>query len=270
LSVLHLVAHLGFGRKDLAEYGVARRVWDGMRRAFPDALAGTVMPDHVHLVADEEDPDGARRRLGTTLSRATYGRGRRLWLPVPEPDVVREPKLRRVVRYVALNPCRRGLADTPLEWVWNSHRDVMGAAVAPWVLAEELGRRLGYRRSDFRDSFHRYVSSDRSVRGDDGAAPRRSMPSEVARTSLLDIEIAAAAALRGQPEDIRRRGLSRQLFVNLAWDQGWSDSAAIARRCETTTRAVQRCGLMVDREAVEAAAVCLGDERLMKAFRIRR
>ncbi len=39
MAMLHLVAHLAFGRRDLADPILARRVWDQMRRAFPDALA---------------------------------------------------------------------------------------------------------------------------------------------------------------------------------------------------------------------------------------
>ena len=39
MAMLHLVAHLAFGRRALAAPILARRVWAQMRRAFPDALA---------------------------------------------------------------------------------------------------------------------------------------------------------------------------------------------------------------------------------------
>lgn len=245
---------------------VARRVWEGMRRGFPDALAGMVMLDHVHVVDEREDEDEARRKLARVLSRATYGRGERLWLPVPQPDVVREAKLRRVVRYVMLNPCRKGLTDDPAEWVWSTYRDVMGAAAEPWVDARRLARRLGEREVGFEERFRRYVTTDGRV----GEAARKpyvaALPVEAPTHGLEEIAIAVAASLRCSPEEIRRKGLARQASLELARSQGWSGGQALADACGVTTRAIRKGAAGVDDDVSRAGLVCLGSRRWRRNF----
>lgn len=266
VAVYHLVAHLGFGRRDLADPVLAGRVWDGMQRAFPAALAGMVMPDHVHLNDECDEPDEARRELARALSRATYGRGRRLWLPVPPPELVREDKLWRVVRYVALNPCRKGLTDDPAQWIWSTYRDVMGAAALPWVDERRLATRLGVREEGFGRRLHRYVAMDDRVceeaRAGFAPAPVTTSPTR----SLDEIARAAAASLRCSPAEIQRRGLPRQAFLALARSQGWSDSAVLADACGVTPRAIRTPGTKVDERVLRAGLMCLGSRRWTRKF----
>ena len=143
MAIWHLVAHTARRGVDLTEWGLASRLWRVLRRAFPEALGAGLMPDHLHVVDESMGRVEARRALALALSRATYGMGTGVWQAVPEPDEVREPKLARTIRYVALNPCRAKLVGDPLEWMWNTHRDVMGAVAEPWVTGGRLSGRLG-------------------------------------------------------------------------------------------------------------------------------
>src|SRR5512139_3510644 len=91
---------------------LAQKVWSAFRSAFPGALAGVVMPDHVHVIAEARNAMSARVLAGAALSgirRTLEGadiRWERLELPAAIPDT---QHLRRQIRYVALNPCRSGL-----------------------------------------------------------------------------------------------------------------------------------------------------------------
>jgi hypothetical protein len=266
VAVHHLVAHLAFGRRDLADPAVARRVWDHTRRAFPDALAAMVMLDHAHLLDECDDPDEARRALASALSRATYGKGKRLWLPVPAPEVVREERLRTVVRYVALNPCRKGLTDDPAQWTWSTYRDVLGAAARPWVDPGRLASRLGDREQGFVGRFHRYVSLDGRVAEEARALPEPALPNEAPRHSLDEIALATAASLRCSPEDILRRGEPRQAFLALARSQGWNDTQVLAEACGLTARALRYPATPPDEEVLRGGLVCLGSRRWTRKF----
>lgn len=262
MAVYHLVAHLGLGRRDLGEFEVARRVWEGLRRGFPAALAGMVMVDHVHVVGEEEDPEEARRRMGSVLSRATYGRGRGLWLPVAEPEIVPEARLRRVVRYISLNPCRKRLVNDPLEWMWSTHRDMVGASGDAWADQARVLKRLGYARDGAAQAFHRYVAADRNVREGGTRFPLPTEPSKYPARSLDEVAGAVAGAMRLEPEQVLGRVEMRALFLALAREQGWTDTNALASACGVSRRTIQRVDLGVEERVLEAARVCLGDGRL--------
>ncbi|HEY3354738.1 MAG TPA: hypothetical protein VGQ83_15905, partial [Polyangia bacterium] len=165
----HIVVHAAGRLTPLAPFEAAAVTWLRLREEYPLALGAVLMPDHFHLLVDIADPDGVRRRLGAVLSGLTrsepYGRRRRrLWDPVPTPDPVRNLRhLRRDVRYLALNPCREGLARDPLSWVWSTHRDVMGAVADPWVTADRLAAALRLPARGFTPAHHAYVAADPTV-----------------------------------------------------------------------------------------------------------
>ncbi len=224
------------------------------------------MPDHTHLLAEGEDPDEARRTLATALSRATYRKGERLWLPVPDPEVVREHRLRIVVRYVVLNPCRKSLVDDPVLWPWSTYRDVLGAAVDPWVDAERLARCLGECEAGFVPRFHRYVTLDNRVAEEARALPAPARPTPTPTHSLDEIALATAASLRCPFEAIQRRGKPRQLFLALARCQGWTDSRVLAEACGVTPRAIRKPSEAPAPSHVRAGLVCLGSRRWTRNF----
>ena len=74
---------------------------------------------------------------------------------------------------------------------------------------------------------------------------------------------AAAAATRSFPEDVRRRGDARRVFLGLAHHQGWRDTKLLARACDVGRAAVYDTIATVDAGELDAAALCLGDDRLL-------
>jgi len=258
-------------RHELRRNELARELgpclWRSLREEFPQSLGAILMPEHLHLVTPGPGPDTLRRRLALVLRGAAKGLGRATWrpveLPMPIPD---KHHLRRQVRYVALNPCRKRprLAADPLEWRFSTHRDVMGAIIDPWVTAAALAAALGEDPAGFARRWHRYVSSDPCVDVQGTAMPvaepRRTMP----QRSLDDIRHAVAEAMRCSEADINRRGPARDLFVELARHQGVSDVRAVAAACEAVPSTVRRAAFRVAEDgALLAAALTLGDRRLL-------
>ncbi len=263
MAIWHLVARTARRGVELTEWGLASRLWCGLRRAFPEALGSVVMPDHLHVIDEGMERDEARRRLSRVLSRATYGMGRGVWAAVPVPDRVHEPKLARTIRYVALNPCREELVADPLEWTWSTHRDVVGAVAEPWVAAGRLEVRLRPRMWGSSEAWHRFVSSDFSVAPGGTPPPRRIARHEGREFSIVEVIESVTSALRLPPDAIRRRGSARRLFVHLAVFLGWRDTALLARTVDTSRRSIAKIlHRRPGRPEWEAAMVCLGDRRL--------
>src|SRR5687767_13208298 len=121
----HWAVHASYSRKPFARFEDARWAWERLRQLYPDALAATLMPDHLHLVIPATENE---HRLGGFLGSVSRQLGvRNLWqrlaIPTPLPN---RKHLRRTVRYLALNPCRDQLCSDPLEWIWSTYRDVIG------------------------------------------------------------------------------------------------------------------------------------------------
>jgi hypothetical protein len=264
--VLHLVAHTLGSLAVVCEPEAARWLWTHLRRAFEDAIAVVLMLDHLHLVTDHPDAEMARRRLAQTLRHFTrrFAPTTRLW-QAPQAAVIRTAAaLRRNVRYVALNPCRAGLASDPLEWPWSTHRDVVGAVTDPWVTAERLAAVLQRPRRGFEAAHHSYVSADPDVAVDGTPFPRPASRTIVPGTSLAAVIRAAASATRATPRDVQRPGATRALFVRLASSQGWRDQRQLAEICGTSVRTIQHHKAAPDEALLAAGLLCLGDRRLLR------
>ncbi len=250
---------------------VAPWLWARLEETFPDALAAVLMPNHPHIVLASEDPAESRVRLGHVLSglRRSDNRGAAIaWAPIAEPDVLSDHgKASRMIRYVLLNPCRAGLAGDPLCWPWSTHRDIVGAIARPWVDDARLAGALGRHSEGFAAAFHRYVSSDPTVAVAGTPFPEPAPATRVAAQPLDALIAAAASATRGTPQDIRRRGATRSLFLQLAVDQGWRNTSQLASLCGISPRAVQKCLARPPHGALGAARLCLGDPRL-RAWRV--
>lgn len=225
---VHLVARAHRMPLPLTDHEVASWLWTRLRDAFPDALSAALMPNHSHVFTPEEDADRARLQLSALLSglRRSKSPGACIeWEPVATQGTIAEPqKIERHVRYIVLNPSRAELVRDPLCWLWSTHRDVMGAAVDPWVTAPRLASALGRPHHDFRAAHHAYVSSDPSVRVNGTPGLIMEPATGVANVALGAVIAAACAATRGVPEDIRRRTRTRRVFLLLAWRQGWRDA----------------------------------------------
>jgi hypothetical protein len=267
--LVHLVART-FGRKPaFVSFEGAKWMWDTLRRAFGGALAALLMPAHLHLIAEIVSATAARLSFARILGsfarfHSPSDEDPIRWQPVPRPQAIEGPEhLRRQLRYVALNPCRDKLVRDPLEWLWSTHRDVVGAVANPWVASSRLARLLDENGRGFADSFHRYVSGDKScdVRGT--LPPRAPRPAECARFPLERITTAAAAATRQPLAAARVSGPTRTAFVLLAQRQGWTDARVLARACGMTTRGIRDLRTRECPELLAAATLCLGDDRLL-------
>jgi len=264
MKALHLIASVESRRLDLGDWQTAQRLWACLRRAFPVVLAVTLMLDHLHLVTWFGDVEGARLRLKRALAGCSWGRGTGLWKEVEPPKVVvGQVKIKRDIRYVGLNPCRAGLARDPLEWMWSTYRDAMGASVDPWVTPRQLAPAMGYPLARFGEEFHGYISGDPSVAVDGTPLPVAAVPCRPPEKMLAEVQRAAVAAVRGQMEDVRQPGPARELFVALAVEQGWDDAGILADICGISRRAVRRIRVRERRLDTRSASLCLGDSRLV-------
>ena len=265
MTVAHLTAHVAAGSEvDLCQPIMARRVWVFLRRAFPIVLCAELMPNHGHVIVVVDDVDWARHRMAKALAGAVRGCGRYTWEHLPDAQVlVNAGKIRRHVRYVTLNPCRAKIVRDPLEWPWTTHRDLVGGVAAPWVSPEYLASVLHERREGLEFRLHRYISSDRDVDVKGTALPRLLEHQDRPTVAVDDIRRATLAATRGFEGDVRRRGYARDLFVALARRQGWQNSLALADQCGLSRQGLARCRPVINTHDLNAAALCLGDPRLL-------
>ncbi len=106
------------------------RLYALVASAFPGLVALCVMPDHVHLLLPHGEGLGRLRDVMSAFARwRRQHRGEpsgSTWERAPEPEFVPPDKELRVLRYVHLNPCRKGLVDDPLAWPLSTHRELVG------------------------------------------------------------------------------------------------------------------------------------------------
>lgn len=270
MPIVHLAARTTPGHAPFETIAAATWTWDRLRAGFPTALGAVLMPNHVHLVVDVADVADARSRFARSLGHLGrwWAPGRCVWERVQPGKVIAPGQpLHRELRYVALNPTRARLCRDPLAWPWTTHRDVMGAVVDPWVRVERLALALRSPAAELRKTWHRYVSSDPSVATDGSAMPIPAAPTDLSTRPLHVILCATGAALRIPAAFVRSVSRGRRLFIALARQQGWTDNAQLAASLGITPRGV-RHEVAVDPAAIDAAALCLGDERLWGPFAI--
>ncbi len=260
---IHLTSRLSPSAPDLSTQQAGSWLWTHLRAAFPQAIAATIMPDHPHIVVASEDPESDRQRLARLLGQ--FGRKFGVWGHVartPAPAMIRSGEvLARQVRYVALNPCRARLVSCPLAWPWSTHRDVVGAVLDPWVTGERLAAALGGRAQGFAARHHAYVSGDPRARVEGTPRPTAAESTDLSSFSLRNIAEAVASATRTPLDALRHRGVSRALFVALAFDQGWGQVGRLAQLCDCSARTVTRLSHTIDHDALRTARLCLGDAR---------
>ncbi|MBI4704574.1 MAG: hypothetical protein HY744_26015 [Deltaproteobacteria bacterium] len=265
---IHLTARVYRLPVLLTEHEVASWLWGRLCRGFSAALAAVIMPNHIHLVTAPENPGAALLRLGSIISglrRSNNPAAPDAWEPAAPPELVPDAKhLRRLVRYLALNPCRARLVDDPLGWPWSTHRDVIGAIAEPWVDAARVAAALGLTARGFAQAHHAYVSAAGSVCVTGTPFPRPAAPSQIAARPLEALVAAAAAASRATPADVGRRSATRALFLQLAGRHGWRDAPRLAELCGASRRAIRWNLGRADGAGLDAAELCLGDERLRR------
>lgn len=210
-----------------------------------------LMPDHLHLLTERYDRDAFVRLLSGYARWRHHHRSAgsgQVWLPHPEPLRPSGPlHLRRTHRYIALNPCRDGLADDPLAWPWSSHRDAVGLALPPVIRPARDPERL-----------HTYISADDSVAVEGTALPLRR--ADAGRPGWGSIVAAVSALTRVPAARLAQPGHARQLLVAAARELGGLSATALARRLGVSRSTVHR-ELPVHSELLGLVARVLDDPR---------
>jgi putative transposase len=106
-------------------------------------FAYCLMPNHFHLVMvparAEELSKGIQWLMTSHVRRyhRHYGTSGHVWQGRFKSFVIQEDNhLLTVLRYVEANPVRAGLVSSAKDWVWSSHREVIGRA--PRLLVDEV------------------------------------------------------------------------------------------------------------------------------------
>ena len=186
------------------------------------------------------------------------------WQSIPEPATIPDRQhLRRQIRYVALNPCRKKLCADPLEWYWSTYREIVGSTAMSTVQIDSLITALGESRAQFNVRFHSYMSGDPSVDIRGTPLPRLLSLEELKLKLLDEILIAASAALRVPPSDVCRKGGElRILFVQLAVRHGWRCRIKLVSSiCGIHPSAIPKIFKKPSHPGIRASELCLSDRR---------
>jgi REP element-mobilizing transposase RayT len=72
--------------------------------------------------------------------------------------IQKEKYFREVLRYVVLNPVRAGMVARPEDYMWSSHRAILGRVAPPsWLAADEVLANFGQGRAIARAQYERFV-----------------------------------------------------------------------------------------------------------------
>ncbi len=254
----HVAAHTLAGLRPLSSAQACSALFAALRRCFPRVAAAVLMPNHLHLLVETDDPVAARRKLARCLANYARRTGtQHMWQPVAEPVPIRDVHhLERQIRYAHLNPPRGGLVFDPLCWVWSTHRGAIGAELDPWVSPSDIARYLGRNEADVPRWLHDYVSCDPSVNVTGTPFPAAAPARDVPVVALADVVAAAAAAVPCCGP------LQRRLLVQLAHHQGWHDARLIASAAGITSGQVRRLAQQSDPRLLRVGTLYLGDARL--------
>jgi hypothetical protein len=258
----HWVARATVPHEPFKSFEGASWFWKKLGQIFPELLAAVLMPNHLHLLLPAEIA-ASRKIAGLLSSTSVRSQVSGLWQPIPRPTNIHDlMHLRRQIRYVALNPCRKQLCGDPLEWYWSTYREVMGGAANPIQSTEKLSRILKESSRNFEVRFHSYVSSDPSVSVSGSPSPISVKPKEFSEQSIGEILGASASALRMKPDQVRNSAVLRNLFIHLAYRHGWKRPSYLAFICGVTNSAVHQMLRKGYPNGIQAAELCLGDKRL--------
>lgn len=260
---LHWVGRATHSHQPFKEFDQGRFAWTKLKELFPNLLAGILMPNHFHLILPAQENSRNLTRFLISVSRQQ--KILNLWQPTPKPSIIPDRQhLRRHIRYIALNPCRKDLCRDPLEWMWSTYREFVGATIErPALLAEALG----VSKHTFPVQFHSYVSADPAVNVEGTKFPKNVPPRAMPQESIGEILCAAAAALRTPTLDVAKKGQLRSLFIHMARRQGWRQTRILAEICRITPQAVRDIlRHKLSPEYLDAAALCLGDKRLREGI----
>lgn len=264
MYIVHLMSHTRLGRLELADPAVARRYWRYLRDGFPDTLAASIMTNHNHLITPTADPERARIRFARATGAIARGHGRGVWEPTIYADPIETPEsLRSAVRYVITNPCESGYVCDPLEWIWSTHRDVVGAIADPWVDAGHLLDLMGMPDVCSPEQFHRWIMLSDRVPINPTPFPKFPAPGLAGQFTIREAAQAAASAYRIDVRRLFKHRSARALFVEICRVYGWDDIEQMTAALSISRRTIWRDRNSPPGESITAAgALYLGDPRL--------
>lgn len=237
---------------------------DTVARYDVRVYAACLMVNHFHVVG--ETPRGnladAMRFLNGVYAQWSNRRHKRAGhlfeARYRSVIVQRELYLKRVSRYVVLNPVRAGLVESPGDWRWTTYRGTAGLETPqPWLSLEWLG--WAFRAASRLEGMRRYAefvnTPARDIRRDEdrvaiGNTSFRAEMNDLARALPLDRELPGPSqAFRRLPLDTilatrtSTRADLRRLMHAAHVLHGYSQGD-IARRLDlnrsTVSRAIQR------------------------------
>ncbi len=151
---------------------------DGDRQFFLDLLGAAVerfawivtayalMPNHFHLLIQLtlETLSKGMQWLNGQYAQAFNQRhghvGHLFQGRFNAPLVEKETYFLEVLRYVVLNPVRAGIVTQPEDYVWSSHRAVLGYAPAPqWLAVDDVLVQFGSERELARAAYRQFVDA---------------------------------------------------------------------------------------------------------------
>ena len=204
--MVHQVARAVRGRLLFRTWDEAWHLWNLLVTLVLAPTALVLMPDHLHLQHAHDVRKAvaqAARAHAKWLNKRRRTRAR-LWEPIPicEPLADRQ-KERRSERYVALNPCRKGLVRDPLEWAFSTHRDAVG--LTPVAVRPKVARPHEY---------HHYVSADPTVDVQGTLLPTAPLSIPAGEAGLAAVFDATSALFRATADRLRTRGPARTALIN--------------------------------------------------------
>ncbi len=130
---LHFITFSCYGRAPLLSPALRNRfVWafeQARRRYGFYVVAYVVMPEHVHLLVSETE----RATLATAIQAMKQSVARRVggrfWHErYYDFNVWSESKRKEKMRYIHMNPVRRGLVGRPEDWQWSGFEHIATGA----------------------------------------------------------------------------------------------------------------------------------------------
>jgi putative transposase len=126
-------------------------------------LTYCLLDNHVHLLVMTPEPTlgvGMQRLNGRYAQRfnARHGRSGHVWQGRYHSELVRrDAHLLEAVRYIALNPVRAGLCETPEAWRWSGHRALAGLEPSSVVATDDALRYFAARGGIGRDRYREFI-----------------------------------------------------------------------------------------------------------------
>jgi REP element-mobilizing transposase RayT len=218
----HWAARVSYPSEPWRNHALCVWSWRELRKIFPECYAAILMPDHLHVLSATLAPSEIQTRL-KELHRFLKRLARKTatplgWQPLSEPRAIPNwSHLATQIRYVHLNPCRKGYCKDPLEWEFSTHRDYLGATAQPWPDTANALTRMSHGVNYYgRASFHAYVSGDPSVHPAGTPPPiQAAQPAPV--LNLIALARAFEVTHRLPHGATRRKSRARRQFARASW-----------------------------------------------------